>query len=147
MLLCCCFVCISLTFVASQLASLILGDERNQDTYTTYYLPISTLIERIRNENKFSTTQSETMTVVSVIDGLSVSNSSIDYLYRDKKLAHLCVYAFFSFYVKLPVRTFENSHLPRFELRKSNSQHATHFLMLLKQPRVPITHGRAIRIP
>ena len=47
----------SLTFAASQLASLILGDERNQVTYTTSNLPMSTLIESIRNENTFSDTQ------------------------------------------------------------------------------------------
>ncbi len=86
----------SLTFAASQLASLILGDEHNQVTYRTNYLPISTLIEWIRNGNKFSETRCETMTVVSVTDGFSVSNSSFDNLYRDKKLASLCAYAFFT---------------------------------------------------
>ena len=95
LLLCCYIVYRSLTFAASQLASLILGDERNQVTYTTSYLPMSTLIEWIRNVNIFSDTQCETMTVVSVIDGFSVSNSSFDYLYRDKKLKKLCAYALF----------------------------------------------------
>ena len=119
LLLCCCNVYRSLTFAASQLASLILVDERNQVTYTTSYLPMSTLIEWIRNENKFSDTQCETMTVVSATGGFSVSNSSFDFLYRDKKLKNLCAYAFFTFYVKVPVRTFlrsENCHLPRIDL-------------------------------
>ena len=74
LLLCCYNVYRSLTFAASQLASLILGDERNQVTYTSSYLPMSTLIEWIRNGNKFSDTQCEIMTVVSVTDGFSVSN-------------------------------------------------------------------------
>jgi hypothetical protein len=87
----------SLTFDASQLASLILGDERNQVTYTTSYLPMSSLIEWIRNGNKFSDTQCETMTVVSVTDGFSVSNSSFDYLYRDKKMKTLFAYDFLRF--------------------------------------------------
>ncbi len=85
----------SLTFSASQLASLILGDERNQVTYKTTYLPMSTLVEWIRNGSKFVDSQSEIMTVVSTTDGLSASNSSFDYLYRDVKLANLCSYAFF----------------------------------------------------
>ncbi len=50
------------------------------------------LIEWIRNGNKFSDTQCETMTVVSVTDEFSVSNSSFDYLCRDKKLGKLCAY-------------------------------------------------------
>ena len=56
MLLCCYIVYRSLTFPASQLTSLILGDERDQVIYTTSYLPTSTLIEWIRNGNKFSDT-------------------------------------------------------------------------------------------
>ena len=44
LLLCCYNVYRSLTFAAPQLASLILGDERNQVTYITSYLPMSTLI-------------------------------------------------------------------------------------------------------
>jgi hypothetical protein len=94
LLLCCYIVNISLTFVASQLASLILGDGRTQVTYTTSYLPMSTLIEWIRNGNKISDTQRETITVVSVTDGFYVSNSSFDYLYSDKKLGKLCAYIF-----------------------------------------------------
>jgi hypothetical protein len=86
LLLCCYIIYRSLTLAASQLASLILGDERNQATYTTSYLPMSTLIEWIRNGNKFSDAQCETMTVASVPDGFSVYNSSFDYLYKDKKL-------------------------------------------------------------
>ncbi len=74
--MCCYYVHRSLTFAASQLASLILGDARNQVTYTTSYLPMSTLIEWIRNRNTFSDTVCETTTVVSVTDGFSVSNSS-----------------------------------------------------------------------
>ncbi len=57
---------------------------------------------------------------------------------------------FFTFYVKVPARTFlrsENCHLPRFDLELAHPQHATHCLMRLRQPRVPITNGRAIRIP
>jgi hypothetical protein len=80
LLLCCYIVYKSLTFAASQLASLNLGDERNQVTYTTSYLPMSTLIEWIRNGNKFSDTQCKTMTVLSVTHGFSVSNSSFDFL-------------------------------------------------------------------
>ena len=52
-------------------------------------------------------------------DGFSVSNSSFDYLYIDKKFKKICAYTFFKFYVKVPVRTFlrsENGHLPRFDL-------------------------------
>jgi hypothetical protein len=90
-----------INFVASQLASLILGDERNQVTYTTSSLPTSALIEWIRNGNKFSDTQYETMAVVSVTGGFFFSNSSFDYLYRDKKLGKLCAYAFFTLYVKV----------------------------------------------
>jgi hypothetical protein len=71
-------------------ASLILGDERNQVTYTTSSLLMSTLIEWIRKGNKLITTQCETMIVVSVTDGFSVTNSSFNYLYRDKKLASVC---------------------------------------------------------
>ncbi len=104
--MCCYYVHKSLTFAASQLASLILGDERNQVTYTTSYLTMSTLIEWIRNGNKFSETQCETMTVVSVTDGFSVSNSSFDYLYRDKKLASLCAYAFSRFTSKFQFENF-----------------------------------------
>ena len=77
LLLCCYNVYISLTFVLSQLALMILGDERNKVTYITSYLPMSTLIEWIRNGNKFRDTQCETMTVVSVTDGFFVSNSSV----------------------------------------------------------------------
>ena len=95
LLLCCQNVYRSFTFAASQLASLILGEERNQVTYTISYLPISTVIEWIRNGNKLSDTQCETMTVVSVTVGFFVSNSSFDYLYRDQKLKKLCAYAFF----------------------------------------------------
>ena len=94
LLLCWYIVYKSFNFAASQLASLILGDERNQVTCTTSYLPMSTLIEWIWNGNKFSDTQCETMTAVSVTDEFSVSNSSFDYLYRDKKLSKLCAYAF-----------------------------------------------------
>ena len=97
LLLCCYIVFRSLTFDALQLASLILGDERNQVTYTTRYLSMSTLIEWIRNGNKFSDTQCETMIVVSVNDGFSVYNSLFDYLYRNKKLVKLCSYAFLRF--------------------------------------------------
>ena len=61
------YVCRSLTFVTSQSTSLILGDERNQVTYTTSYLPMIGLIEWIRNVNKFSSTQCETMIVLSVL--------------------------------------------------------------------------------
>ncbi len=89
-LLCWYIVFSSLTFAASRLASRILGDERNQVPYTTSYLPMSTCIEWIRNRNKFSDTHCETMTFISVTDGFSVSNSSFDYLYRDKKLVNLC---------------------------------------------------------
>ena len=94
LLLCCYNFYKSLTFAVSQLASLILGDERNQVTYTTSYLPLSTLIEWIRNGHKFSDTHCETMNVVSVTNRFSVSNSSFDYVYRDKKLGKLCAYAF-----------------------------------------------------
>ena len=91
------------------------------------------------------------MIVVSVTDGFSVSKSSFDYLYRDnKKLKKLCAYAFFTFYVKVLVRTFlrsGNCHLPRFDLELAHPKHATHCLMRLKQPRVTITNGRAIIIP
>ena len=80
LLLCWFIVYRSLTFIASQLDSLILGDERNQVTYRINYLPMSTLIEWIRSGNKFSDTPCETMTVVSVTDGFSVSNNSFDYL-------------------------------------------------------------------
>ena len=97
LLLCCYIFYISLTFAASQLALPILGYERNQVTCTASYLPMSTLIELIRNVNKFSDTQCETMTIVSVTDGFSVSNSTFDYLYRDKKLVKLCAYAFLCF--------------------------------------------------
>ena len=90
LLLCCYIVYISLTCDATQLASLILGNGRYQVTYTTSYLLMSTLIEWIRNGNKFSDTQCGTMIVVSVTDGFSVSNSSFDYLYRDKKLKKIC---------------------------------------------------------
>ena len=85
----------SLTFSASQLASLILGDERNQVTYKTTYLPMSTLVEWIRNGSKFVISHSEIITIISTTYGLSASNSSFDYLYRDVKLANLCSYAFF----------------------------------------------------
>ena len=105
---------------------------------------MSTLIEWIRNGNKFSDTLCETMTVVSVTDGFSVSNSSFDYLKK------LCAYAFFTFHVKVPVRTFlrsENCHLPRFDLELAHPLHATHCLMRLRQPRELKTNGRAIRIP
>jgi hypothetical protein len=57
---------------------------------------------------------------------------------------------FFTFYVKVPVRKFlrsDNCHLPRFDLELAHPQHATHCLMRLRQPRVQITNGRAIRIP
>jgi hypothetical protein len=111
---------------------------------------MSTLIEWIRNGNKFSDIQCETTTVVSVTDGFSVSNCSFAYLYRDKKLGKSCAYAFFTFYDKRLVRTFlrsKNCHLPRFDLELAHPQHAKHCLMRLKQPRVPITNGRAIRIP
>ncbi len=57
---------------------------------------------------------------------------------------------FFTFYVKVLVRTFfrsENCHLPRFDLELAHPQHATHCLMRLRQHRVPITIGREIRIP
>ena len=57
---------------------------------------------------------------------------------------------FFTFYVKVPVRTFlrsENCHLPQFDHELAHPQHATHRLMRLKQPRVPITNGCAIGIP
>ena len=60
--------CRPLIFAASQLASLIIGDERNHVTYTTSYLPLSALIEWIRNGNKLSTTKFETITIVIVID-------------------------------------------------------------------------------
>ncbi len=89
------------------------------------------------------------MTVVSVTDGFSVSNSSFDYLYRDKKLVNVCSYAYFTFYIKVPVRSFlrsESCHLLRFDLELAHPQHATRCLMRLKQARVPITNGRAIRI-
>ena len=78
LLLCCYIVYRSLTFAASKLASLILGDERNQVTYTTSYLPMCTLIEWIWNGNKFSDKQCETMTIVSVTDEFSVSKNSFD---------------------------------------------------------------------
>ena len=93
LLLCCYIVYISLNFAASQLASLILGDERNQVAYTTSYLPMRTLIEWLRSGNKLSDTQCETMTFVSVTDGFSVSNSSCYYLFIDEKLVKLCAYA------------------------------------------------------
>ncbi len=58
---------------------------------------------------------------------------------------------FFNVFYKLPVRTFlssENCHLPRFDFEFAYPQHASHCLMRLNQPRVPITNGRdAIRIP
>ena len=88
------FLCRLLTFGASQLASMILGDGRNQVTYTTFYLPMSKLIKWIRNGNKFSSTQYKTMKVINVFDVFSFSISSFDYLYRDKKLANLCAYTF-----------------------------------------------------
>ena len=53
------------------------------------------------------------------------------------------------FYIKIPIRTFlrrENCHLPRFDLELAHPQRATNCLMRLKQPRVPITNGRAIKI-
>ncbi len=110
----------------------------------------STLIEWIRNGNKFNNTRCETMTIVSVIDGFSVSNSSFDYVYKNTKLARLCAYACFTFYVKVLVRTFlrsEKCHLPRFDLKLTHPQHATCCLMRFKPPRVSITNGRVIRIP
>jgi len=111
---------------------------------------MSNLIEWIRNGNTFGDIQCETMIVVCVTDGFSVSNSSFDYLYRDKKLVKLCAYVFNTRYVKVPVRTFlrsEHCHLPRFDLELAYPQHAIHCSIRLKQPRVPITNGRAIRIP
>ncbi len=57
---------------------------------------------------------------------------------------------FRKFYAKVPIRTFlriENCYLPRFDLELAHPQHATHCLMRLRQPRVPISNGRAIRIP
>ena len=73
-----------------------------------------------------------------------------DYLYKDKKLVKLCAYFVFTLYVKVPVGTFlrsENCHLPRFDLELAHPPHARDCLMRLKQARVPITNGRAIRIP
>ena len=58
----------------------------------------------------------------------------------------LCI---FTFYVKVSVLTFLRSELfqlPRFDFELAHPQHSTHCLMRLKQPRVPITNGRAIRI-
>ena len=72
-----------------------------------------------KERKQFSDTRCETIIVVSVTDGFSVSNSSFDYLYRDKKIKIFYVLMLFSFYVKVPVRTFlrsENCHLPRFDL-------------------------------
>ena len=57
---------------------------------------------------------------------------------------------FFTFYVKVPVRTFlrsKNCHLPRDDLELAHPHHAIHCFIRLKQPRVPITNGLAIRIP
>ena len=105
----------------------------------------------IRNGNKFNTTHSERMTVVSVTNGFYVSKSSFDYLYRDKMLAKIMrLWFFFTFYVKVLVRMFlrsVNYSLPRFNFELAHPQHATHCLMWLKHPRVPITNGRAIWIP
>ena len=56
----------------------------------------------------------------------------------------------FTFYVKVPVRTLlrsENCPLPRSDFELAHPQHPTRCFMRLKQPRVPITNGRAIRIP
>ena len=78
----CYYVCKSLTFVASQLASLILEDKRNQVTNTTSYLPTRTLIKWIRNGKKFTITQCETMNVLSVTDGFSVSYSSFEFFIK-----------------------------------------------------------------
>jgi len=42
---------------------------------------MTALIEWIKNGNKLNTKHCETMVVVSVTNGFSISNSSFDYLY------------------------------------------------------------------
>ena len=77
------------------------------------------------------------MTVVSTVDGLSFLNSLFDYLYRETELSNFCAYAFFTFYIKVPIRMFErseNCHLQRFDLQVEHPQSQTHCLMRLKQP-------------
>ena len=57
---------------------------------------------------------------------------------------------FFTFYVKVPARTFlrsENCPLPGFDFELAHPENAKLCLLRSKQPRVPITNGRAIRIP
>ena len=49
-------------------------------------------------------------------------------------------------FAKVPIRTFLRSDNCRIS-RLAHSQHATHCLVRLKQPRVPITNGSAIQIP
>ena len=77
LLLCCYIAFRSLTFGASQLASLILGDECNQATYTTSYLPMSPLIEWIRNGNKFSDTECDTMGSFGPLDFVALKGEEL----------------------------------------------------------------------
>ena len=75
--------CRSSTFAAPALGSLILEHDAHLSTYSPVIVPEGTLVEWIRNGNRFVQDHSIPMTVVGMEGNLKGINNTLDYLYRD----------------------------------------------------------------
>ena len=96
----------SSTFAALALGSLILGQDAHLSTYSPVIVPEGTLVEWIRNGNRFAHDHSIPMTVVGSEGNLKGINNTLDYLYRDSTdpvIKDLCAIVFYGFYDRIRI--------------------------------------------
>ena len=141
----------SSTFAAPALGSLILGHDAHLSTYSPVIVPEGTLVEWIRNGNRFAQDHSIPMTVVGSEGNLKGINNTLDYLYRDSTdpiIKDLCAIAFYGFYDRIRIQDFKGAtHLPRHAFAVDHPQATTHCLVRRQHPKVPEANTRVVRIP
>ena len=114
-------------------------------------VPEGTLVEWIRNGNRFVQDHAISMTVVGAAGNLKGINNTLDYLYRnstDPQINNLCAIAFYGFYERIRIRNFKGAtHLPRHLFEANHPQATTHCLVRMQCPKVPEAISRVVRIP
>ena len=120
-------------------------------TVQLLYVPEGTLVEWIRNGNRFAQDHSIPMTVVGTEGNLKGINNTLDYLYRDSTdpiIKDLCAIAFYGFYDRIRIQDFKGAtHLPRHAFAVDHPQATTHCLVRRQHPKVPEANTRVVRIP
>ena len=143
--------CRSSTFAAPALGSLILEHDAHLSTYSPVIVPEGTLVEWIRNGNRFVQDHSIPMTVVGMEGNLKGINNTLDYLYRDSTdpvIKDLCSIAFYGFYDRIRIRDLKGeTHMPRHAFANDHPQVTTHCLVRRQYPKVPEANTRVVRIP